>query len=90
MPDIDANRATFDIVSWDMAPGDVLVFDPLVVHGSPGNASATTRRRALASRWAGDDVTYLPQPHTMPLPEGHGLSPGARLGGSMFPEVLTG
>ena len=90
MPDIDANRDAYDLVSWDMAPGDVLMFHPLVVHGSAGNASRKTRRRALASRWIGDDVVYAPQRHTMPLPEGHELQAGDRLGGSVFPVVYPG
>ena len=46
-PDIDGHRDDYDIVGWDMEPGDVLIFHPLVVHGSSGNASTTTRRRAL-------------------------------------------
>ena len=89
MPDIDANRGAFDLASWDMVPGDVLIFHPLVVHGSAGNASTTTRRRALASRWVGDDVLYAPQRHTMPLPDGHRLGPGSPLGGPVFPTVLA-
>jgi ectoine hydroxylase-related dioxygenase (phytanoyl-CoA dioxygenase family) len=89
VPDIDANRADYDIAGWDMAPGDVLAFHPLVVHGSAGNASPTTRRRAVASRWAGPDVVYRPRSHTAPLPSGHGLAPGDPLGGPMFPTVLA-
>ena len=90
VPDIETNRDAYDLVNWDMEPGDVLIFHPLIVHGSAGNASPTTRRRALASRWVGDDVTYAPQRHTMPIPEGHNLMPGDQLGGKLFPEVLSG
>ncbi|MGF1596112.1 MAG: phytanoyl-CoA dioxygenase family protein [Acidimicrobiales bacterium] len=87
-PDIDAARSDFDLLSWEMEPGDVLLFHPLIVHGSSGNRSRTTRRRALASRWAGDDVVYDPRPHTMPIPPKHGLEPGEHLGGPIFPLVL--
>ena len=37
MPDIDANRDKYELLSWDLEPGDVLMFHPLIVHGSPGN-----------------------------------------------------
>ena len=33
LPDIEAERARWDIVSWDVEPGDVLVFHPGVLHG---------------------------------------------------------
>lgn len=87
LPDIDADRDRFDLIDWDMEPGDVLAFHPLIVHGSAGNSSRTTRRRALASRWVGDDVVYAPRKHTMPLPPKHGLEPGDRLSGPLFPTV---
>ncbi len=85
VPDIDADRSAYDLRAWDMQPGDVLIFHPLVVHGSAGNRSTTTRRRALATRWYGDDVIYRDLPHTMPLPPGHGLVDGDRLSGEVFP-----
>ena len=47
-PEIDAQRADHDLMSWDMEPGDVLIFHPLVLHGSSGNTSLVQRRRALA------------------------------------------
>lgn len=89
VPDIEANRADYDIVGWEMEPGDVLAFHPLIVHGSAGNRSMTTRRRALASRWVGDDVVYAPRKHTMPLPPGHGLESGDPLGGPSFPRIFA-
>lgn len=85
VPDIDAARGDFLVMAWDMEPGDVLLFHPLVVHGSQGNRSTTVRRRALATRWFGDDVVYRDRPYTMPLPPGHGLTDGQPFGGPMFP-----
>jgi ectoine hydroxylase-related dioxygenase (phytanoyl-CoA dioxygenase family) len=87
-PDIDAHRDRYDLVNWDMEPGDVLMFHPLILHGSSGNSSLTRRRRALATRWLGDDVVYAPAKHRMPLPPGHGLSNGSKLTGRYFPQVL--
>jgi|TARA_B110000459_G_C16455542_1_gene422746 ectoine hydroxylase-related dioxygenase (phytanoyl-CoA dioxygenase family) len=88
VPDIDSNRDQYEILSWDLEPGDVLIFHPLTVHGSPGNSSNSLQRRALASRWVGADVVYSPKPHTMPLPANHGLEPGDQIQGPLFPTVL--
>lgn len=59
-----ANSKSLELLSWDMAPGDCLVHHALTIHGSSGNASTSTRRRALATRWAGDGVIYDPRPDT--------------------------
>jgi ectoine hydroxylase-related dioxygenase (phytanoyl-CoA dioxygenase family) len=83
-PDIDADPR-YELLAWDMQPGDVLIFHPLIVHGSGANTSTTTRRRAVATRWLGDDVVFRDLPYTMPLPPGHGLADGSRFGGPMFP-----
>jgi len=87
-PDIDAHRDDYDLVNWDMQPGDVLIFHPLTVHGSSGNSSLTQRRRALATRWLGDDAVYTPKPHTAPLPPEHGLLPGEPFHGAWFPCIV--
>ncbi len=88
MPDIEAHRADYDLVNWDMEPGDVLIFHPLVVHGSGGNTSSSTRRRALATRWFGDDVVYRDLPHTIPMPPGHELVDGEPFHGAIFPTLV--
>lgn len=87
-PDIDSQREKYDLLCWDMEPGDVLLFNSLVVHGSTGNHDTQRARRALSSRWAGDDVRFAPRHATMPLFWQHGLSPGDPLGGPLFPRVL--
>ncbi|MDH3687509.1 MAG: phytanoyl-CoA dioxygenase family protein [Myxococcales bacterium] len=87
-PDFSKLRDEHDVVGWDMEPGDVLVFGPTVCHGSDANLSNERDRRALAFRYAGDDVTFAPRHATMPLLWDHGLEPGDRLGGSLFPQVL--
>ena len=33
--------------------------------GAPGNAEGLQRRRGYATRWCGDDVTYVRRPGTM-------------------------
>ena len=87
-PDFSKLRDEYDVVGWDMEPGDVLVFGPTVCHGSDANLSNEHDRRALAFRYAGDDVTFAPRHATMPLLWDHGLAAGERLGGPLFPQVL--
>jgi ectoine hydroxylase-related dioxygenase (phytanoyl-CoA dioxygenase family) len=77
IPDIDADRSRHDFLSWDMAPGDVLVHQAMTIHGASGNGSLTQRRRAYSVRWTGDDATWdprsgiletIPGPSTLPYP----------------------
>ena len=58
IPDIESNRDKYDIISFDMNPGDLLAFHALVVHGSAGNISKFRRRRGYAVRYTGKDVFY--------------------------------
>jgi len=58
IPDIESTRDIYDIVSFDMNPGDILAFHALVVHGSGGNFSKVLRRRGYAVRYTGDEVIY--------------------------------
>ena len=85
-PDIDANRDSYDVLAWEMTPGDCLVFSGMVFHGGRGNHSPSHPLRALATRWAGDDATYALKPEGAdPQLEGHGLVDGDPFGGEMFP-----
>ncbi len=87
-PDIDAHRDDYDLFCPDMEPGDVLLFDAHVVHGSSANYSTERRRRALASRWCDDTIVFNARHATMPLLWDHGLKDGDRLSGALFPRVL--
>ena len=49
----------FDILGFDVSPGDALLFDYRIVHRSHGNAS-DTRRVAVSWRWLGDDAIWAP------------------------------
>ncbi|TMW14736.1 phytanoyl-CoA dioxygenase family protein [Alloalcanivorax gelatiniphagus] len=88
IPDINANPDQYDLVDWDMEPGDILAFHPLTLHGSYGNASRTRRRRALALRWTGDDVVYAPSSKRMPIHYKHDSVAGGPLRGAAFPRIL--
>jgi ectoine hydroxylase-related dioxygenase (phytanoyl-CoA dioxygenase family) len=76
-PDIDADRARYDIAGFDVEAGDALVFSAWTLHGAPGNAGAK-RRVALSTRWLGDDSTWSPHPGSDPTvrPSDVSVSPG--------------
>ncbi len=58
------NLDDFEKITWSLEPGDVIIHHPLTVHFAPGNQSASTRRRALALRYTGDDAVYDARPGT--------------------------
>jgi ectoine hydroxylase-related dioxygenase (phytanoyl-CoA dioxygenase family) len=88
IPDINAYPERYELLEWDMEPGDILMFHPLTLHGSYGNQSRTRRRRALALRWTGDDVVYAPSAKRMPIHFEHTSLPGGALRGAAFPRIL--
>lgn len=88
IPDINANPDQYELLDWEMEPGDLLAFHPLTLHGSQGNQSRTMRRRALALRWTGDDVVYAPSAKRMPIHYKHDSVIGGPLRGAAFPRIL--
>jgi len=57
IPDIDKNREKYDIVSWNLSPGDAIGFNFATIHGAPGNFEKI-KRRAFSARFTGDDATF--------------------------------
>lgn len=64
LPDIEAERDQWDIVSWPSAPGDLLIFHPAALHGGGGTAPGA-RRRSLTLRFVGDDAFKIDFPRTV-------------------------
>jgi ectoine hydroxylase-related dioxygenase (phytanoyl-CoA dioxygenase family) len=62
IPDIEADRDSYDIISWDLQPGDVYLFHAMTVHGAGGNTVSDRRRRGYTIRYTGDDVVYDVRP----------------------------
>ena len=88
MPDIEADRSDYEIVSWSMQPGDCIVFHALTVHDAPGNRSHEHRRRAVSTFWMGDAAVFAERPGKVrPLFEGHRLRPGDPMECPWFPRV---
>lgn len=60
LPDIEADRAAWDIVSWAVEPGDLIVFHPQTLHGGAPTRGGM-RRRTLTLRFFGDRAVYDPR-----------------------------
>ena len=60
LPDIEAARSDWEIVSWAVEPGDLIIFHPALLHGgAPTHAGA--QRRTLTLRFFGADAIYEPR-----------------------------
>ncbi len=90
LPDIEADRAAFDIKHWELAPGDAICFDFLTVHGAPGFPFAG-RRRVLSLRYLADDARHAPR-RWKTSPDFPGLAEqlpaGAELDHPLFPLIV--
>ena len=88
IPDIEANRERYEIVSWDLEPGDALLFHARTLHGARGNSSKQRKRRAITTRWIGDDVRFVSNDGLPIITWDHGLKDGDPARGPLFPQVL--
>ena len=86
MPDIDSNRGDYEFLYWDMAPGDVIAFHALAIHGGPANAS-NSRRRGYTVRYCGPDMTYYEGPGTSHFLSDDSLQHGSLIEGERYPQV---
>ncbi len=88
IPDIEADRSSFDIVSFPIRRGDVIVFHPGMLHGGGATLDAPPRR-TLSLRFFGENVVYRQQPRPAPTYPGISalIKPGEPLRGPWFPQV---
>ncbi len=87
MPDMEQVKRENRLLGWDLAPGDCVVFQGLTLHGAPGT-HLPTRRRAVSSRWTGDDATYVLRNGFMSPPPLPGApEPGGPMDSPVFPVV---
>ncbi|MEM7542697.1 MAG: phytanoyl-CoA dioxygenase family protein [Pseudomonadota bacterium] len=90
LPDIEADRGAWDIVSWAVEPGDVVIFHPAILHGG-GPTAAGIRRRTLSLRFFGHEAVYAQRPAPAPAPLVDGLheslSAGAPFRHRAFPKL---
>lgn len=90
IPDISAERERHEILSWDLALGDCIVFHMRTVHGAPATTHLKTRRRGFSTRWLGDDARFAQRPWTTSPPfEDLSLAPGDPMHHASFPVVWS-
>lgn len=80
-PDIEAHRDDYEILAWDMEPGDCVVFHGMTAHGGSGNLPPGLGRRSVSVQWLGDDARFrlIPGRDDPPISEDllrHGIKPG--------------
>ncbi len=66
IPDIESNKAGYDVVQFAPRPGDIVVHHLRCLHGAGGNRSASRTRRATTVRYCGDDVRFKFRPWAPP------------------------
>jgi len=100
LPDIEAERGQYQIVSYPVNPGDVVVFHPALLHGGAATPCGDSRH-TLSLRYFGDDavVQWRPGdtkervakigagPNIHPMTKAKKLGPGAAFRESGFPKV---
>lgn len=69
VPDIARHRDSFDILGWDVEPGDALAFQGNMLHGTDGHPGHDRPRRAFAVLLGGPDLRYhAPRGKAFPAP----------------------
>jgi ectoine hydroxylase-related dioxygenase (phytanoyl-CoA dioxygenase family) len=89
LPDIDADRDSYDVRRFSLAPGDAIFFDFLTVHGAPG-FPFRSRRRVLSLRYLAADARHAPRPWRTSPPFADleaELPAGAAMDHPLFPVV---
>ena len=61
LPDIEKSRGDYDIVSFAIEPGDVVIFHPAVLHGGAPTPSGKSRS-TISLRYFGADATVALRP----------------------------
>ncbi len=89
IPDIQAARDDYDIVSWDLKAGDCYVFNGMTVHGAGGNRSANKRRRGYTVRYTGKDARYDLRVGTSQPLHNVALSDGDLLDSEIYPLIIS-
>ena len=93
-PDIDADPERFGVVSWDMQPGDCVVFNSRIMHGGSGKLDEDRNLEVFTTKWLGDDVRIkfrecgMDPDHSAVMAE-YGLKPGDRPGTDLYPQIWS-
>ena len=88
MIDVEASRRDYDIIGWDLEPGDVYVFQGLTVHGAGGNERQDIRRRGYTVRYTGADASYDARPGTSKPLQVATIQTGQPMDSERFPLII--
>jgi len=90
-PDIEGHREDYEILSWDMSPGDCVAFNGRIIHGGSGNLAPDRDLKVFNTQWLGDDVRVcfreegMDPDHSAVMRE-QGLAHGDRISTDLYPE----
>ena len=88
MPDIENNLGSYDILAWDMEPGDAIAFDFRIIHGASANFNESLRRRVFSARCVGEKTRFVNRKGKGSPPFDHvQLNTGDKLDVEDFPVV---
>ncbi len=94
VPDIAADPNRFGVLSWDMEPGDCVVFNSRILHGGSGRLPDDRDLRVFTSKWLGDDVRIAfrsegMDPDFSQIMTEYGLASGDRPGTELLPQIWS-
>lgn len=78
-----------EIISWDLEPGDAVIFHPRIPHGSKHAINASEPRIGLSSRWIGDDIVWNFREGNVKIPDVDDMPKGKPVRGEVFPLVWS-
>ena len=88
VPDVNANRDKYQILSWDIKAGDAIAFDFRTLHGASENVNKIKRRRVFSARIVGDDAFFVDRGGKGSPPfQDIKLKTGEKLVGDEFPII---
>ena len=88
MPDIESNLDSYNILAWDMEPGDAIAFDFRIIHGASANFNESLRRRVFSARCVGEKTRFVDRKGKGSPPFDHvQLNTGDKLDVEDFPVV---
>lgn len=90
-PDIEGERHRYEIISWDITPGDCIIFNGRTIHGGSGNLPSDRDLQVFNTKWLGEDVRVHFRPEGMDPDHSQamtqlGLTPGDRITSPLYPE----
>ncbi len=95
IPDFSGDTGEYQLIGFELDPGDCLIFDSLLVHGALKSVRQRQRSRRLTMRFADGEATYRPRgPWTRDMTDiletEYGLKPGGPLRCDLLPLLWTG